>query len=82
VIGEALQRTHGHKARAAPLLGLTGFQLYACLKRYQIEVAGWLGTEGVTGYRCWPEPVVVPREVIAMPRRAAESTTSERACTV
>jgi DNA-binding NtrC family response regulator len=34
VIGEALQRTHGHKARAAPLLGLTGFQLYACLKRY------------------------------------------------
>jgi transcriptional regulator with GAF, ATPase, and Fis domain len=47
VIGEALQRTHGHKARAAPLLGLTGFQLYACLKRYQIEVAGWLGTEQV-----------------------------------
>ena len=35
---EALQRTHGHKARAAELLGLTRFQLYNRLKRYRIEV--------------------------------------------
>ncbi len=35
---DALQRTHGHKARAAALLGLTRFQLYTRLKRYQIEV--------------------------------------------
>jgi hypothetical protein len=27
VIAEALQRTHGHKARAAALLGFTRFQL-------------------------------------------------------
>ncbi len=47
VIAEALQRTHGHKARAAALLGLTRFQLYSRLKRYHIEVAGWLGAEGV-----------------------------------
>jgi transcriptional regulator with GAF, ATPase, and Fis domain len=38
-IVEALQRTHGHKARAAKLLGLTRFQLYSRLKRYQIEVS-------------------------------------------
>jgi Nif-specific regulatory protein len=37
-IVDALQRTHGHKARAATLLGLTRFQLYTRLKRYQIEV--------------------------------------------
>ena len=35
---DALQRTHGHKARAAQLLGLTRFQLYSRLKRYGIEV--------------------------------------------
>jgi two-component system response regulator AtoC len=35
---DALQRTHGHKARAAAHLGLTRFQLYTRLKRYQIEV--------------------------------------------
>jgi Nif-specific regulatory protein len=38
-ITDALQRTHGHKARAARLLGLTRFQLYSRLKRYQIEVS-------------------------------------------
>ena len=38
-IVDALQRTHGHKARAATLLGLTRFQLYSRLKRYQIEVS-------------------------------------------
>jgi len=37
-IVDALQRTHGHKARAAALLGLTRFQLYSRLKRYGIEV--------------------------------------------
>ena len=36
---DALQRTHGHKARAASLLGLTRFQLYSRLKRYGIEVS-------------------------------------------
>ena len=36
---DALQRTHGHKARAAALLGLTRFQLYSRLKRYHIEVS-------------------------------------------
>lgn len=36
---EALQRTHGHKARAAALLGLTRFQLYTRLKRYRIDVS-------------------------------------------
>jgi transcriptional regulator with GAF, ATPase, and Fis domain len=36
---DALQRTHGHKARAAQLLGLTRFQLYSRLKRYHIEVS-------------------------------------------
>jgi two-component system response regulator HydG len=36
---EALQRTHGHKARAAALLGLTRFQLYSRLKRFHIEVS-------------------------------------------
>jgi transcriptional regulator with GAF, ATPase, and Fis domain len=36
---DALQRTHGHKARAARLLGLTRFQLYSRLKRYHIEVS-------------------------------------------
>jgi Nif-specific regulatory protein len=34
---EALQRTHGHKSRAAALLGLTRFQLYTRLKRYHID---------------------------------------------
>jgi transcriptional regulator with GAF, ATPase, and Fis domain len=38
-IVDALQRTHGHKARAAALLGLTRFQLYSRLKRYDIEVS-------------------------------------------
>jgi transcriptional regulator with GAF, ATPase, and Fis domain len=38
-IVEALQRTHGYKARAAQLLGLTRFQLYSRLKRYQIEIS-------------------------------------------
>ena len=47
MIAEVLQRTHGHKERAAALLGLTRFQLYGRLKRYQIEVAGWLGAEQV-----------------------------------
>jgi transcriptional regulator with GAF, ATPase, and Fis domain len=36
---DALQRTHGHKARAAQLLGLTRFQLYSRLKRYRIEAS-------------------------------------------
>ena len=36
---DALQRTHGHKTRAAELLGLTRFQLYSRLKRYHIEVS-------------------------------------------
>jgi Nif-specific regulatory protein len=36
---DALQRTRGHKARAARLLGLTRFQLYNRLKRYHIEVS-------------------------------------------
>jgi len=36
---DALQRTHGHKARAARLLGLTRFQLYNRLKRYDIHVS-------------------------------------------
>jgi transcriptional regulator with GAF, ATPase, and Fis domain len=35
---EALQRTHGHKSRAADLLGLTRFQLYTRLKRYHIDL--------------------------------------------
>lgn len=34
---DALQRTHGHKARAAALLGLTRFQLHTRLKRYHID---------------------------------------------
>ena len=37
-IVDALQRAHGHKSRAAALLGLTRFQLYTRLKRYAIEV--------------------------------------------
>jgi transcriptional regulator with GAF, ATPase, and Fis domain len=36
---DAMQRTHGHKGRAAALLGLTRFQLYSRLKRYHIEVS-------------------------------------------
>ncbi len=36
---DALQRTHGHKTRAAALLGLTRFQFSRRLKRYQIDVA-------------------------------------------
>jgi Nif-specific regulatory protein len=35
---QALERTHGHKARAAKLLGLTRFQLYSRLKRFDIDV--------------------------------------------
>ena len=35
---EALQRAHGHKSRAAALLGLTRFQLYTRLKRYHIDL--------------------------------------------
>jgi len=35
---DALQRTHGNKGRAAGLLGLTRFQLYSRLKRYDIDV--------------------------------------------
>jgi DNA-binding NtrC family response regulator len=35
---DALERTHGHKSRAAALLGLTRFQLYSRLKRHHIEV--------------------------------------------
>jgi DNA-binding NtrC family response regulator len=38
-IVDALQRTHGHKARAAELLGLTRFQLYTRLRRYHIHVS-------------------------------------------
>jgi DNA-binding NtrC family response regulator len=34
---EALRRTHGHKSRAAAILGLTRFQLYTRLKRYGID---------------------------------------------
>ena len=53
VIVEALQRTHGHQTRAAALLGLTRFQLYSRLKRYQIEVARGLSAEqGWTAIRC------------------------------
>jgi transcriptional regulator with GAF, ATPase, and Fis domain len=40
MIVEVLQRTHGHQQRAAALLGLTRFQLYGRLKRYQIDVRG------------------------------------------
>jgi len=45
MILEVLHQTHGHKKRAAALLGLTRFQLYGRLKRYQIEVASGLGGE-------------------------------------
>ena len=45
VIVEALQRTHGHQARAAALLGLTRFQLYGRLKRHGIAVDRCLGVE-------------------------------------
>ena len=34
---DALQRAHGHKSRAAALLGLTRFQLYSRLKRHHID---------------------------------------------
>ena len=37
-IQDALQRTRGHKSRAAALLGLTRFQLHTRLKRYGIEI--------------------------------------------
>jgi transcriptional regulator with GAF, ATPase, and Fis domain len=47
VIVEALQRTHGHQARAAALLGLTRFQLYGRLKRYHIEIDRCLDAEQV-----------------------------------
>ena len=36
---DALERTHGHKSRAAALLGLTRFQLYSRLRRHGIEVS-------------------------------------------
>ena len=53
MIREVLQRTHGHKERAAAILGLTRFQLYGRLKRYQIEVAREFGAEqGCTAIRC------------------------------
>jgi transcriptional regulator with GAF, ATPase, and Fis domain len=53
MIVEVLQRTHGHQKRAAALLGLTRFQLYSRLKRYQIEVARGLDAEqGWTAIRC------------------------------
>ncbi len=35
---DALERTQGHKSRAAALLGLTRFQLYSRLRRHGIEV--------------------------------------------
>jgi Nif-specific regulatory protein len=37
-IQDALRRTHGHKSRAAALLGITRFQLHARLKRLRIDV--------------------------------------------
>ena len=53
MIIEVLQRTHGHKERPAAILGLTRFQLYGRLKRYQIELARGLGAEqGCTAIRC------------------------------
>ena len=53
MILEVLQRTHGHKERAAAILGLTRFQLYGRLKRYQIEVAREFGAEqGCTAIGC------------------------------
>jgi transcriptional regulator with GAF, ATPase, and Fis domain len=36
---DALKRTHGHKSRAAALLGLSRFQLHTRLKRYGIQVS-------------------------------------------
>jgi DNA-binding NtrC family response regulator len=45
MILEVLQRTHGHKERAAAILGLTRFQLYGRLKRYQIDVTRGFGAE-------------------------------------
>jgi DNA-binding NtrC family response regulator len=35
---DVLRRTHGHKSRAAAILGITRFQLYARLKSLRIEV--------------------------------------------
>ena len=35
---DAMVRAHGHKSRAAALLGLTRFQLYTRLKRHRIEI--------------------------------------------
>ena len=35
---DALARAHGHKSRAAALLGVTRFQLYTRLKRHRIEI--------------------------------------------
>lgn len=50
---DALQRTHGHKARAAELLGLSRFQLYNRLNRCHIEVSPeWLGM------RTAPRPIL------------------------
>ena len=37
-IVDPLHSTHGHKSRAAAVLGLTRFQFYIGLKRYRIEV--------------------------------------------
>jgi len=37
---DALQHTHGHKSRAAALLGLSRFQLYSRLRRHRISVPG------------------------------------------
>ena len=37
---DALQRTHGHKSRAAALLGLSRFQAYSRLRRHRISVPG------------------------------------------
>jgi transcriptional regulator with GAF, ATPase, and Fis domain len=35
---DAMAQAHGHKSRAAALLGLTRFQLYTRLKRHRIEI--------------------------------------------
>ena len=52
VIVQALRRTQGHQTRAAALLGLTRFQLYGRLKRYNIAVAKGLTEQGWTAVRC------------------------------
>jgi transcriptional regulator of acetoin/glycerol metabolism len=35
---DAMAQAHGHKSRAAALLGLTRFQLYTRLKRHRIDI--------------------------------------------